>query len=283
MQITPINANNKYSKQQIDKQIYLIKKFEIIMKRRFLLIAALPALLLACGKPTTDDASDAGGTASPFLAREVVGTRMLTEDANYDKPCNYIAQEFIRATFKLGIDVHLTEFDHPNGCEFHWDNNKVGLFFGGSKPFTSMYHAEYAFDKQYQPRQAALTTGQSAKGEQRSSQSGPAPEGTVSEVPAITHEGGTKRDTSAANDTALTSSRIPPRAAMFTEPAQSQGRFVAVKGIGDKAVWEPANHTMHVLFNNHIINVQVQSGDQPQVLKERATTLANIILDNLLH
>src|SRR5919199_3297418 len=62
-----------------------------VMKKQFI-IPLLPVLLLACGQgsSTTDSANDAAGTGSPFEARRVTGTRLLTTDYKYDKICNLL-------------------------------------------------------------------------------------------------------------------------------------------------------------------------------------------------
>lgn len=256
----------------------------ILMTKTSILLSALPLLLFACGKPASpnDDANDAAGTGGAGLAKEVVGVHMLSNDANYDEPCNYLAEEFVTSTFELE-GVTLEKFDQTNGCEFRWGgSNRVGLMMGGSKPFPSIYHAEYVFDRLYQPGAKAMTTGQSMEGQEREAQSGPEPEGTGAELPA-TNLGSAKRDTSAANDTASTVSGVTRQAAKFSEPAQTGMGFVAVTGVGDKAAWEPAKQTMHVLYNNHILNVSVQTAGAEAVKRQRAVTLAKVIMNQMAH
>lgn len=252
------------------------------MRYPSIFIATLPALLFACGgsSTTTDAANDAAGTGSPFLAREVVGVHMLSTDINYDEPCNYLAEEFVTETFGLE-GVTLEKFDKPNGCEFVWGTNKVSLMLGDKRPFPSIYHAEYVFDRLYQPKAVALTTGQTGAGDTRAPLSGPAPEGTGAELPA-TNLNSAKRDTSAANDTASTVSGRPARAAQFTEPGRSMAGFKAVPDVGDKAVWEPAKQTLHVLLNNHILNIQVKTTGSDILKQQRAATLAQVILSHLV-
>ncbi|TAE29800.1 MAG: hypothetical protein EAZ91_11820 [Cytophagales bacterium] len=253
------------------------------MTKTSILLAALPALLFACGKPASvnDDANDAAGTGGAGLAREVVGVHMLSNDTNYDSPCNYLAEEFVSGTFNLG-GTTLEKFDRRNGCEFHWDGNKVSFMMQAPKPFPSIYHAEYTFDRLFQPSAAGVTSGQSAAGNpQKPSLSGPNSEGTGSEMPA-TNLGSAKRDTSAANDTASTVSGVTKQASQFSEPVKSEMGFVGIPGIGDKAVWEPAKHTLHVLYNQHIINVVVQTRDNEATKRARAATLANVILNQFV-
>lgn len=231
---------------------------------------------------TTDDANDAAGTGSSSaeLARQPTGTRLLTTDSNYEDPCNYVAEEYVASTFKIeGEEPKI--LDDPSGCSFTWGKNKVSVRFGSSKPYASIYHAEYAFDKLYQPQAAAQTTGQMGTPGEKPAISGPAPQGTGANG-MVEGGTGTGNDNTKGNDSASTVSGITAIAGKFTEPVKSIGNFVAVPGIGDKAVWEPAKHTMHVLMNQHIINVVVDTNEQPQAQQQHAGMLAEVIMNNLL-
>jgi hypothetical protein len=253
------------------------------MTHKSILLSALPLLLFACGKPsvTSDDANDAAGTGAAGLAKNVSGVYLLSTDASYDQPCNYLAEEFVINTFKLEGET-IEKVDQPNGCEFRWGTNRVTLIMGNRKPFPSIYHAEYVFDRLYQLSAAKLTTGQAMAGQlQKPALSGPNSEGTGSEMPA-TNLNSTKRDTSATNDTASTISGRTRQAAIFTEPTVSQLGFVAVPGVGDKAVWEPAKQTIHVLYNNHIMNVMVKTTGSEATKKQQAANLAEVILNQIV-
>ena len=248
------------------------------------LIFAFPLLCLACGNPDTDDANDAAGTASPYLAREVVGVHMLSNDTDYDKPCNVLGEEFVRATFNLGATTELVELDYPNGCTFEWDGNKVSLAFGGQKPYPSIYHAEYIFDKFYQGG-AGQVSGQSGETGQKAPLSGPATQGIGAERPATEPEGPASADidadSTAGNDSSNSISGVTSAATQFAKPVVSTARFMAVPSVGDKAVWEPSAGAMHVLYNNHIINVTVTTKDTPVVRQQRAQSLAVVLLDKV--
>ncbi|MBO0935525.1 hypothetical protein J2I47_03090 [Fibrella sp. HMF5335] len=249
------------------------------MKQSTILLALAVVALASCRPSTVDDANDAGGTASPYLARTVVGVRMLSNDANYDEAGQYLAEEFVRGTFKLGEDTKIEVINTRKGGMFKWDKNEVVVSFGSPKPYPSIYHAEYVFNKLYQP---GLATQMDAMPE-KEPLSGPAPEGTSAERPAESATGlAAKRDTSAANDTATSVSRVTAAATQLTAPAESTGKFVAYPGLGDKAVWDPTNHTMHVLLNNHILNVQVKTADKPAVAQQRAAILANVIFHEVV-
>ncbi len=250
------------------------------------LLYAVPVLLLSScfqGDNATpnDDANDAAGTASPYLAREVAGVWMLSEDQRfgYDEPCTMLEEGFIQNL----IDVEeLTTLDHKNGCEFRTPKGNVIVAFGGPKPYPSIYHAEYIFNKQYQ-NQVGQVSGQMGQTGEKPSLYGPNPEGTGAERPAIEPEGGANADVdddgSAPNDSSSSVSGITSAATQFTPPAVSTGQFVAVSGIGDKAVWEPAKNTLHVLMNNHIVNIGIQTKAKPAERQQKAVQLAGVVLN----
>ncbi len=255
------------------------ESYTCFMKQSIILLAVALTGLASCRPNTTDDANDAGGTASPYLARSVVGVRMLANDANYEEAGSYLAEEFVRGTFKLGADTKLEVTNTREGGIFEWDKNKVVVSFGSARPYQSIYQAEYIFDKLYQPGVAAQLDATPEKG----ALSGPAPEGTGAEGPAESATGlAARRDTSSANDTATTVSGISAVATRLTPPAESTGKFVAYPGLGDKAVWDPTNRTLHVLLNNHILNVQVKTADKPDVAQQRAAILANVIFHEVV-
>lgn len=250
------------------------------------LLYAVPALLLsACfqgeNAPNTDDANDAAGTGSPYLARDVAGVHMLSEDHRfgYDEPCNMLDEGFIQNI----VDAdEVTTLDYRNGCEFRTPKGNVTVAFGGPRPYPSIYHAEYIFNKEYQG-QVGQVSGQMGETGEKSPISGPNPEGTGAERPAIEPEGGAQADidddASTPNDSSNSISGVTSAAAQFTPPAVSTGRFVAVSGIGDKAVWEPAKSTLHVLMNNHILNVGINTKVAPAERQQKAVQLAGVVLN----
>lgn len=260
------------------------------MTKKSILLSALPLLLFACGRPPQDDANDAAGTGNAGLAKEVTGVHMLSTDANYDEPCNYLAEEFVTETFKLE-GVTLEKADKPNGCDFVWGNNKIGLMMGGRKPFPSIYHAEYVFDRLYQPNADKLAKEQAMAEEKKEPISGPNTDGTGAEgavegtglTSTTTTPNGAKGDTPADNDTSNSISGVTRQAVKFVEPPKSGMGFVAVMGVGDKAVWEPAKQTMHVLYNNHILNVLVKTADPENLKRQRAVTLSKVIMNQMAH
>ncbi|MBC8156214.1 MAG: hypothetical protein H7Z72_25285 [Bacteroidetes bacterium] len=239
----------------------------------------LPLLCLACGSPTTDDANDAAGTGDAYLARQVVGVNMLTPDARYKTADHYLTEEFIRSNFKLEESVELTEIGSPEGAAYEWGTNKVGFSFGNYRPFVSIYAAEYAFNKRYQPD---VVAEMSAMPKKPYVNGGPPSQGLANEWPVLAQTQSVEEDTTAAvTDSSSTVSGLDAAAAMNTAPVKSDGKFTNIPGIGDKAVWEPAVQTLHVLYNNHIVNVQVKTNISPAAQQQRAALIANIILSEV--
>ncbi|RYC70318.1 MULTISPECIES: hypothetical protein [Spirosoma] len=257
-----------------------------------LLWLSLPALLLtSCfqgdNASNTDGANDAAGTGSPNLAKEVVGVWQLSTDQRfgYDEPCNMLDQGLIEGMFDIGLTEEMTTLDYPNGCQFKWKDGTVSVAFGGPKPYPSMYHAEYIFDKMYQGG-AGQVSGQMGMAAEKEPISGPETRGTGAERPATEPAGGAEADmdddSTASNDSSNSTSGVTSVAAQFTKPAVSTGRFVAVPGVGDKAVWDPARKAMHVLYNNHIVNVTVQTKANAATSQQKATSLAEVVLSHFV-
>lgn len=242
----------------------------------------LSLLCLACGGPNSGSQADGSSTEQGVLARTVSGVSMLSADVNYDDPCNYLGEEYVRGTFELGASTKIVEVDMQSGCKFEWDKNKeVVVSFSRNKPFPSVYQAEYEFDRLYQPqefakhhrvKQAAFT--------------GPDTEDTDAEGPTAGETGktaaGTHFDSTATNDSSRTVARIPASATHLTTPAQSNSIGKAVSGIGDKAIWEESKHTLHVLYLHHIVNVMVNSGTNSKENLDKAKELAAVFLDRLV-
>ena len=240
--------------------------------------------IAACRPAPTDGANDAGGTASPYLARQVVGVHMLSNDANYDKASNLLAEELVRGTFKLGGTTELAVEDTRQGGVFSWGKNQVEIAFATPRPYPSIYHAEHVFDRVYQNGPAAtMTTVADPDMAGKGPLSGPATEGTAAEYPAESATGTiNQRDKSTKNDTATSISGVTAAATQLTPPAASTRRYAAYPGLGDKAVWDASTKTMHILLNNHILNLRVNTADNMEVSRERAAILANVILDKII-
>ncbi|MDB5240465.1 MAG: hypothetical protein JWP57_1090, partial [Spirosoma sp.] len=139
------------------------------------LLYTLPVLLLSsCFKgdnaTTTDTANDAAGTGSLYMAREVAGVWQLSTDQRfgYDAPCNVLNEGLIQSTFDIKATEEMQTLDYQNGCQFKWSGGTASIAFGGPRPYPSMYHAEYIFDKNYQGG-AGQVSGQSGETTQKSS------------------------------------------------------------------------------------------------------------------
>ena len=240
------------------------------------LILAFPVLCLACNSPSTPSDPASQMEASPILAKKVAGVNALTVDFNYDEPCNILGEEYVRNMFNLEEKTELSEAHMHNGCEFEWNGNKVAVAFGGAKPYASVYQAEYNFDKMYQARPSeTLTAPVSESMLVESAQSGPETEGTGAEVSAAdsTHHNTDDKHPNHAGESAAT----PP----LTGPAVSKGNYEAVANLGDKAVWNATTGAIHVLYNNHIISVMVETKDKAEVKKQRAESLADVLIEKI--
>lgn len=240
------------------------------------LILALPVLCFACNNPSSPSDPASNMDASPILAKAPSGVRTLSVDFNYDEPCNILGEEYVRQTFNLEEKVELAEAHMHNGCEFEWSGNKVAVAFGGARPYASIYQAEYNFDKMYQGKPAEVVTAPVAESVlEESAESGPDTEGTGSEESAgdSTHHNTDDKHPDHAGVSAAT----PP----LTKPAVSKGNYEAVPHVGDKAVWDASTGAMHVLYNNHIISVTVETKDKAEVKKQRAESLADVLIEKI--
>lgn len=238
------------------------------------LLLALPVLCFACNSSSSVNDPASQMEASPLLARKVAGVYALTTDFNYDEPCNILGEEYVRTTFNVAETTKLEEGHNHNGCEFEWGGNKVVVAFGGSKPYASIYQAEYNFDKMYQGKSEATVTEPIEETNEKA-KSGPEPEGNVSESSAAdsTHHNTDDKHPNHAGESAAT----PP----LTGHAVSTGNFEAVQNVGDKAVWDANTGAMHVLYNNHIISVTVETKDNPELKKEHAQSLAEVLIEKI--
>ncbi len=254
------------------------------MKQSAILLSIALLGMTSCRPGNTDGANDAAGTADANLARQVVGVRTLSNDALYDKASTLLAEDLVRGTFELGGDTEVEVVDEHQGGKFIWGKNEVDVSFATPRPYQSVYHSEYAFDRMYQNKPAAVMAQvASSDMAEEEAQTGPEPEGTGAEMPAESETGSMeKRDMSAENDTATSVSRVTPAATKVTTPAINTTRFAAYPGLGDKAVWDASTKTMHVLLNNHILNVRVNTSDNMAMSRQRAAILANVMLEEVL-
>lgn len=239
---------------------------------KMILLIGLLALL-SCGQPTTDAANDAAGTADPNLAREVTGVWLLTTDYSYDRLCEFLDEGFVRGTFNVEPLSEFTLIDSQTQCRYVWPTGSVTVAFGGNHPYASIYHAEYAFDKRYQPAAA----DEIEQPVDKPSLFGPSPQGTASEWPAHPSPR-PEHDSLAIIDSAVTGSGIHTR---LTERPYSTERQEAISDVGDKALWNPTRRTLNVLYLNHILGITVNSPDKPTVQRQQAIRLARVMIEKI--
>ena len=245
------------------------------------LILAFPVLCLACNNPSTPSDPASQAEASPIVAKRVAGVKMLTTDFNYDEPCNILGEEYVRGAFNLEETTKLSEAYGHDGCEFSWEGgNKIVVSFVGDRPFSSVYTAEYMFDKMFQGKQPVEVVS---------------PEVDTKEVQTATSEGGAtpsdaavqNLDTSNPKTTADLPDNQPQHGGItaatppLTAPAIGYGTGKAVRDLGDKAVWDEAKGAMHVLYNNNIINVTVSTKGKPEMREEQAKNLAEVLIEKI--
>ena len=247
------------------------------------LLLAFPVLCLACSNPGSDTSDPASQMdASPLQAKRVAGVNALTVDFNYDEPCNILGEEYVRSTFDLEETTTLEEGHEHGGCDFSWTGNKVSIAFGGTKPYSSIYQAEYTFDKLYQgkSREAMTPVDESPETTVVTSSEGTNPDAIVSDQTVSEHNTTVIKDSTKDDNQPLhsgESAALHP----LTKPAISKGSFEAVPNVGDKAVWNAATGAMHILYNNHIISVTVETKDKPEVKKKHAESLSEVIIEKI--
>ena len=251
------------------------------------LILAFPVLCLACNNPSTPQDPASQTEASPIVAKRVSGLKMLTPDFNYDQPCNILGEEYVRQMFNLDVTTRLEERLEKNGCDFVWAGNKVAVSFGGDKPYTSVYIAEYMFDKMYQGKHQSDESEEidpSAPKENpiqtTTSTGGTNPDAIIS-TDETTESNLAETVNSTTDDNQPKHSGVSSAAPPLTMPAIGLATVEAVRELGDKAVWDTSKGTLHVLYNNHIINVTVDTKAKLEVRKEHAMSLAEVLIDKI--
>ncbi len=201
---------------------------------------------------------------------------MLTVDFNYDEPCNILDEEFMRGALNIPESTELEEAHEHTGCSYAWGGNKIILSFGGEKPYSSVYDAEYQFDKLYQGKseKPMVTIAEAPASTTVSSSEGTNPAAIVSDSSLADHKG-------TQNDDQPEHAGESAEAPALTKHAVNKGNYKAVTNVGDKAVWDASTGQMHVLYNNHIINVTVETKDKAEVRKEHAQNLAEVLMEKI--
>lgn len=238
-----------------------------------LLSIAVAALATGCANPLTDGANDAAGTGDAYLAREVVAVHLLTTDYHYDKMCNYLEEGFVQGTFNIDPLEEMNVVDDQGGCRYLWKDGSVTVSFGSPKPYQSIYHSEYAFDRKYQP----LAFDETPDSINAPTIFGPSPQGTASSVPAI-QSPTFVNDSLAIIDTINGTSQVTTK---LTEAAYPTKQLTVMPYIGDKSLWDADKRTLHTLYLNHIVDVTVTTKVKPELAQKRAAMLTQVILDKI--
>lgn len=224
------------------------------------------------------DAGSGAGTRDANLAKRVSGVWLLSTDYHYQERCNYLPEEFVRNLFQLGEDVELAKHSRLNSCELRWGPNRIGFNLETEKPFESTFQSEYYFNKRFEPKaNEAIDQNTPSK----PALSGPAPEGTNAELPASTTETTPKQDSTRGGDPSGPLSGITQASPPIATPAKNTATGEAVNQLGDKAIWEPARKTLHVLYNNHVFSVEAQMPGNPAKLKQQVIGLAKLVMHSL--
>jgi len=146
-----------------------------------LLSLTVAALATGCGNSTPYNANEAAESGDDYLARQVVGVRLLTTDYRYERICSFVEEGFVEETFDLKSGTEMNVTESMSGCRYNWEGGQITVSFANPNPYPSIYKAEYEFDKMYQPRILDSMRTNSEK----PVLFGPAPQGTGSSVPAI--------------------------------------------------------------------------------------------------
>ncbi|GAB3928558.1 hypothetical protein [Larkinella terrae] len=219
--------------------------------------------LLACegGSSGTKDIDSGGGArhTGHALGRQVSGSRLLSEYYKYNMPCYYVTESTVKTLFNLdeGAPFTMTESEHT--CEVVLNNKKlVVLSTTADRPFESVFHAEYYFDRLYQPE--ALKN----RGRKRP-YTGPEPEGTGAESPTEgvgkTASTGNGAVTGVPNDS-IQAHAAPGKlsTAQLKDSDEQKAGPQPVPGVWEKAVWDAKSRTLHILNLQHVFHITVSHG-----------------------
>ena len=244
---------------------------------RQLTVWLLAAGLVACSTQERDnmDTGSAAGLGDDHVARHVTGVYLLSTDYHYQEPCNYLPEEFVRNLFQLGEKVELEKYSDINRCELRWGSNKIGFYLESDKPFESVYQSEYHFNKLFEPSANKAADQQAPK----PTIFGPAPEGTNNQfaTASTTSQQDSTRGADPSGPIEGMTKPTPP----LTAPAHNTPTGQAVKGVGDKAIWEPGKKSLHVLFNNHVFSVFAQMPGDSATIKQGSIGLAKLVIYSL--
>ncbi|MGV3560512.1 hypothetical protein [Larkinella arboricola] len=239
--------------------------------------------LLACGDTTGGATGDTGGGGRRVegLGREVSGSRRLSEYYQYSLPCDYINQSSLVSMLGLEEGATLTWTDTEAACEVSANNKKlVVLSTTSPRPFESVFHAEYYFDRLYDP--SALN-----KRGRKQFYTGPDPEGTGAESPA----GGVGNSSTA--DQATVAGAPTDSTQVHSEPGVPRTQLddndeiragsQPVPGAWEKAVWNARTRTLHILNLEHVFHITVNHGPTAAADSLHAAQLGTLLVQQIDH
>ncbi|GAB3326990.1 hypothetical protein GCM10027299_26880 [Larkinella ripae] len=245
----------------------------------------LPLLgLLACGGGGAGSAdSDSGGGgrhAANELGRQVSGSRLLSESYQYAMPCDYISESSIESMFELTAETPITWTQSENACEVVVNNKKIVVLSTTSRrPFESVFHADYYFNRLYQP--SALTN----RGRKRP-YTGPEPEGTGAESPAAGTGGNPSVESGAVagapNDSAQHHAAPGNLAtSQLNDNDEERAGTQPVPGAWEKAVWNAKSRTLHILNLQHVFHITVNHGPTAAADSLNAAKLGSLLIKDV--
>lgn len=216
--------------------------------------------LLACGDSGGDASGDSGGGSRRVegLGRQVSGSRLLSENYQYSTPCDYVNESALRTMFGLEEGTALTWSESESACEVSLNNKKlVTLSTTSSRPFESVFHAEYYFNRLYQPSALA------SRGKKQFL-TGPEPEGTGAESPVGGVGDGTAEDQAsvagAPTDSIQIHSDPGSVPSQLDDNNDMKSRPQSIPGVWEKAVWNAKTRTLHILNLEHVFHITVNHG-----------------------
>ncbi|KAA9349222.1 hypothetical protein [Larkinella humicola] len=248
------------------------------MKSYWIAISLLGLLACGGGSSGTADIDSGGGArhASNTLGRQVSGTRLLSEYYKYNMPCYYMGGASLKSMFNLEEDAPLIWKETESTCEVVLNNKKlVVLSTTTDRPFESVFHADYYFNRLYQP-EALDRRGR------KQPYTGPEPQGAGAESPV----GGVGNNSSAGNSSvagapndSIQVNAAPGQlaSAQLKDSDEQQAGPQPVPGVWEKAVWDAKSRTLHILNLQHVFHITVNHGPTAKMDSLNATKLGALL------
>ena len=233
--------------------------------------------LLACGDSDSSNPNSGGGDRHiEGLGRQVSGSRLLSEYYKYNMPCYYISESSIASLLNLTDAASITWNESESVCEVMLNNKKVvALSTTSIRPFESVFHADYYFNRLYQP-EALDRPGKKLPF------TGPDPEGTGAESPV----GGVGNNSSTGNSSVAGAPNDSIRyhaapgnlaTSQLDDSDEQKAGPQAVPGVWEKAVWDAKSRTLHILNLQHVFHITVNHGPTAATDSLNATKLGALL------